>query len=555
MLRTAEICREWELVVCCARARLDDRNAERILVLLRNGVNWPEAVANAIQHNLISLVYEHMATIGGDLVPQVWREALRQGAQDLEAIGLTLFAEASRISELLREQKIPVIPYQVPVLGWLASRLPTHRVFVDLDFALQHRHIPDAAAILEGLRYRAEFDVHQADARTSQPAHAPFRFHQQPKGMTIELHTERTLRYFPVSADFCEATRHLTQVELGGQKLLTTSIEDALLMLCVRGTKAFWDRLGYISDVSELIQQQPVDWAQAVRIAERLRSVPMLLSGVDLASRVLGAPVPPAILARAQNNSRARWLAGQACEQLFGTEGRSPSIFWRAAFRIRSRDSFREGFLHMLRLTMSPTESDRRTICLSAPPSTFQAIRRPWRLLREYGTGLRQRRKPDLAGFEPTPQQMIEHGLRLACVGPGDVLYDLGCGDGRVATTAAKEFGIRAVGADINPRRISEARTSARRQGVQHLVEFLVQDARKVDISEATVVWLYLGPVGNLRLLERLRSQLRPGARIVSHGFPMFGWLPDEQELHILPDGKSRLLFLWRIRDFEARLP
>jgi cyclopropane fatty-acyl-phospholipid synthase-like methyltransferase len=169
-------------------------------------------------------------------------------------------------------------------------------------------------------------------------------------------------------------------------------------------------------------------------------------------------------------------------------------------------------------------------------------------LLREQGIGFRrQERSYRGALFEPTPQPLVDHGLRLADVGPNDVFYDLGCGDGNVVLTAAKKFGARAVGVDINPRLISAARSSARKLGVQHQVDFILQDATEVDLSRATVVWLFVGPEGNLRLMERLKSQLRPGARVVSVAFQIAGWPPDKQEFHTLPDGDSKPLFLWRI--------
>src|SRR5687767_1407643 len=111
--------------------------------------------------------------------------------------------------------------------------------------------------------------------------------------------------------------------------------------------------------------------------------------------------------------------------------------------------------------------------------------------------------------------------LELAVLGPSDVVYDLGCGDGRIVIAAAQRHGVRGVGVDIDPQRIDEARRNATAAGVAHLVTFRAEDALQTDVSEATVVTLYLVASLNARLRPRLMSQLRPGARIVSHNFPI----------------------------------
>jgi precorrin-6B methylase 2 len=203
----------------------------------------------------------------------------------------------------------------------------------------------------------------------------------------------------------------------------------------------------------------------------------------------------------------------------------------------------------LARLGLSPTESDRQTIQLPGFLSPLYTLVRPFRLLREYGLGLMDRRvKPDLAVFIPTPQEVVEQMLRLADVAPGDILYDLGCGDGRIVVTAAEKYGIRAVGVDINPARIAEARMNARRHGVENRVQFVLGDAKQADFREATVVMMYLGSDGNLRLADQLRSQLRSGTRIVSRDFQIYGWEPERSEDRLMSNGVSTSLYRWTIQ-------
>ena len=151
----------------------------------------------------------------------------------------------------------------------------------------------------------------------------------------------------------------------------------------------------------------------------------------------------------------------------------------------------------------------------------------------------------NLAPFVPTPYDVVNRMLDLATVGENDVVYDLGCGDGRIVIAAAQR-GARGVGVDINPQRIAEARANAERAGVQDRVRFVQQDAMAVDVSEATVVTLYLLSSSNLRLRPRLTRQLAAGARIVSHAFSMGDWAADQIERFTDEQGNRRMLYLWR---------
>jgi ribosomal protein L11 methylase PrmA len=153
---------------------------------------------------------------------------------------------------------------------------------------------------------------------------------------------------------------------------------------------------------------------------------------------------------------------------------------------------------------------------------------------------------PPRAPFVVTPLDVVDRMLALAKVGPRDVVYDLGCGDGRIVIAAAQKYGTRGVGIDIDPARIAEAEENARRAGVQRLVTFRIQDALKADVSDATVVTLYLLSALNVQLRPILTRQLRPGARIVSHSFAMGDWEPEVVDTFRSEDGLGRTLYLWR---------
>jgi precorrin-6B methylase 2 len=151
-------------------------------------------------------------------------------------------------------------------------------------------------------------------------------------------------------------------------------------------------------------------------------------------------------------------------------------------------------------------------------------------------------RSPDVI-FVPTPHEVVEAMLEVARVGKGDVLYDLGSGDGRIPITAALKHGIaRGIGIDINPQRIKEANENLAKAGVGDRVRFINADLFESNLSDATVVTLYLLSELNLKLLPKLLRELKPGTRIVSHAFDMGTWKP-EQTLKV----NGRSVYFWTI--------
>jgi protein-L-isoaspartate O-methyltransferase len=153
-----------------------------------------------------------------------------------------------------------------------------------------------------------------------------------------------------------------------------------------------------------------------------------------------------------------------------------------------------------------------------------------------------------LAPFVVTPSDVVDRMLRLASVGPADIVYDLGSGDGRIVIAAARTFGARGVGIEIDPALVEQARANATAAGVADRVTFRLEDATTANISDATVVTLYLLAASNVKLRPRLQAQLRPGARIVAHNFGMGDWEPQKVDTFRDQGGATRTLYLWTIR-------
>jgi SAM-dependent methyltransferase len=163
------------------------------------------------------------------------------------------------------------------------------------------------------------------------------------------------------------------------------------------------------------------------------------------------------------------------------------------------------------------------------------------------------RDSPYIAPFVTTPQEVVDRMLELAQVSQEDLLYDLGSGDGRIVITAAKRYGAKAVGFEIDPALVTRSRRNIKEAGVEHLAEIREEDVRNIDLSPASVVTMYLYPGANLRLRAAITRQLRPGSRVISHDFSMGDWKPDRVERMTDSAGFLRTIYLWRIRNPETQ--
>jgi SAM-dependent methyltransferase len=164
---------------------------------------------------------------------------------------------------------------------------------------------------------------------------------------------------------------------------------------------------------------------------------------------------------------------------------------------------------------------------------------------------VREVRSQETIPFVPSPMHVVNKMLEVAEIKKGDILYDMGSGDGRVVIEAAKKYGIRGVGVDLNPELVAKARENAEKEGVNHLVEFRAQDGLTVDISEATVVTLYMFKWFNNALRPKLQK-LKPGSRVIAHDFDIDDWKPDRIEYVKPPEdgsdyAESRTLYIWKV--------
>ncbi|MGB6198484.1 MAG: nucleotidyltransferase family protein [Candidatus Acidiferrales bacterium] len=540
---------ELELVLLCLRSHRDTAGESRLRALLAGPLDWDELTATVVPHQVLPSFYRRIQSVAPDCLPARLRSYFECRTRGFAKKNMLFFAEMLRLMAAFEAEGILLIPYKGIVQGWMAYQDLGVRACSDLDFAVRQRDIPRAAELLKARGYESWLQPKELRLSEEEQYPGQYAFHRADLELLVELHTERTLRYFPVSLDFDALERRLQTIEIGGRAVRTFSREDTLVLLCVHGAKHFWARLNWISDIARLGgDAQGFDWASLEATAADMKCTRSVLLGLFIAHEMLGARIPEMVLSRARRDRNVILLASQVREEFVQKEESPRGIFQRALFRIRTRDRFGDGLRHVWRLSTRPTERDWGYLAGATGRSSLSsALRRPWRLLRQYGWRLTPEPRRDLAIFEPTTVADVDRLIEFAGLGPDDVLYDLGCGDGRVVIRAAERRGSRGVGIDVDPRRIAESRANARSSGVEDRVRFVLQDAKEADLSDATVVFLFLGVAGNLRLLPSLQKQLRPGTRIISRIYSIPGWDAEAREEPPAGDLSRKLLYRWRV--------
>ena len=227
------------------------------------------------------------------------------------------------------------------------------------------------------------------------------------------------------------------------------------------------------------------------------------------------------------------------------SDPRPPGIYWAPRLDSWGRPRHPHHYPHSSGVILwgVPLVDEGFVITEEAPG----VLRQERRYGEEAPTPASERGPGSVAPFDPIPQDVLERMLVLAGVKKGDLIYDLGAGDGRILITAARKYGVRGVGLEIDPGLVKLARENVRSAKLEKLVEIREQDLRSADLSGATVVTLYLSYDGNLAIREQLWRQLRPGARVVSYTFDMGDWPAKIAESYRDSAGNVHSLYLWEV--------
>jgi hypothetical protein len=378
-------CPEKRLLVGCARTRIEPRIAQEIRELAAAPLDWDFLLTAAAENSILPLLARQLSAAAADIVPLSQLDRLKNGARANAMRCLVLTAELIKIMELFQSQGIQAMSYKGPVLAVQAYGDVTLREFDDLDIVLRQRDMAKANDVIQGTGYRPRFPWLFVSGASVIPGEYNYRDEQ--RRLIVELHTEWTLRHFPVRPDLDDMARRLVPVLVGGHEIPTFGPEDMLPLLCIHGSKDFWERVSWIADISEFVQSHPqLDWDQVFRRADILRAGRMLHIGLALAVNLLAAPLPDEVSARLQSDSVAAAVASEVAKRHLGRGSPERDAAARFHFRRRMVEGTLSGWRYSMRLATQPADEDGAMMQLPRPLVPLYAVLRPLRLLRKYGS-------------------------------------------------------------------------------------------------------------------------------------------------------------------------
>lgn len=383
---SAAVCPEKLLLVCCARTKMPPHIAAEIRELAAAPLDWDLLLSEAAENSVTPLLARQLPASAADVVPPARLERLKDAARANAVRSLILVAELIKIVDAFGSQGIQAIPYKGPVLAAQAYQDVTLREFDDLDIVLRQRDMPKANDILVSLGFRPEFPWILSPGAASALVPGEYNYRDDDRRLMVELHTELTLRHFPVQPDLDDLAGRLVPVALSGHHVRTFAPEDALPILCIHGSKDFWERISWIADIAELVQAHPqLDWDRVFQCAESFHARRMLHLGLALAAGLLAAPLPDAILASVRNDLTAASVASEVQQRLLSRAWPRLDAAGRLRFRRRMLPGTLAGWRYALRLAVVPAEEDWLMMRLPRPLAPLYVALRPLRLLRKYG--------------------------------------------------------------------------------------------------------------------------------------------------------------------------
>ena len=336
----------------------------------------------ADEHGVIPHLAAALGSVPGVQLPPSFLDSLRerQRAHLLFTLGMT--AELFRILDLLRTAGIDAAVVKGPVLSLRAYGNPAARRYVDLDLLLRHSDVRRATEILVAAGYQSRVP---AGVLATGKIPGEYLFRRPPTSVVFELHTERTFRYYPRPIPIEKYFQRKTAITLDGHPVPVLSLEDEFVLLAIHGTKHFWERLMWISDIAAMVHNHPeLDWPRISQAAREVGAERMIRVALVLAQHYLRVPVPPQMQDEVRSDSRCAKLLS-AIESWLPYGGfAAPPLAKRALFRLRMPGRFSVGVAYLTRLSFSPTEDDWSADPQAQRSRLVEMLGRPFRLAKKY---------------------------------------------------------------------------------------------------------------------------------------------------------------------------
>ena len=371
---------EWKFLCACASP--SPESAGQIAALAAN-LDWELTLALATEHSVLGVVAARLKETGYAGMPAGAWQKFQDSLRTQHLFTLSMTAELFAILEEFGRAGIETLLVKGPLVSLLAYGDPGVRSYVDLDLLVRDRAILPASRILTALGFEA--DVPE-EAILAGKIPGEYLFNRRHAQQIIELHTEKTFRYYPRPMRIEDLYARQRRVPLEGREIPALCLEDELVLNCIHGAKHFWERLMWPADIAAIVARHPeIAWESVRQAARDVGAERMLHVGLLLAESLLGVPVPSAMAGSTKEDRAAREMVRQVEGWLPSAGSLPPPLLQRAMFRLKMGGGGLTGMSYLARLSFSPTEEDWAEGGEERGARIWEAIKRPFRLFRKYG--------------------------------------------------------------------------------------------------------------------------------------------------------------------------
>jgi hypothetical protein len=371
---------EWPLLLeCCA----PQASPQRIRALLNRKPDWKALLTLAEEHGVLAQLDSQLRAAAGAPMPQEVDALLRKRHREQLISTLAMTAEMFGVLGNFAAAGVEAIVVKGPVLSVRAYGDPGLRQYVDLDFLIRSRDLLAATRVLTECRYESDVPI---GAMRAGKIPGEYLFAKTGTRLLMELHTEQTFRYFPRPLPMEAYFARRTEVELDGNRVAALSEEDEFVLICIHGAKHFWERLMWVADVAAMVAScRRLDWDVVQDSARAVGAERMVNVALQLVEDLLRSEIPSAAKERMKHDRGAKRVCGRIKSWLPYAGAAPPNLLRRALFRMNMRGGLIAGPAYLLRLSLSPTEEDWVEGAETKRSWVWDAMARPFRLLKKYG--------------------------------------------------------------------------------------------------------------------------------------------------------------------------
>jgi hypothetical protein len=372
---------EIELMLCCARTRMEASMVARLRQLLDSSLDWEFALRFAESHGLVPLLYFHLHAHAPEKVPGAVYEKLRDQYRGISVLNVYLSGELRRLLKLFAAHGVEAIPYKGPALAAKAYGNIALRHFGDLDILVRQRDVLRVSELLVAEGYALHPPLNDVQQALMLRTQCNLPFTRDERRVIVEIHWRVSARLFSSPLDEASLWENSGLDSFEGTTIKTLAPEDLLLSLTVHGAKHLWERLSWIADIAQLLEVYPdLDWTRLLERARRSGTERMLLLGLYVAHELLDAKLPAGVREQFETDQEIALLAGQIYSRLFAGGSEASGMSGYFIFQLKARRRLRDKF-NYCRYVVSPTEEDLTLLSLPAPLSFVYYLLRPLRMI------------------------------------------------------------------------------------------------------------------------------------------------------------------------------